>query len=281
MTTITRVLINDDFKAIRHGQYVEATAEGEFILDAENPDDAPAVATLQEVATKNKIKVKGKKKEEVLEQLFEGFATIKNLPSMDEKPDTLIVKEIVDAGHEAGDSEEDMLIAIMTNKDRKIPYKRAMSLFNKALAEGGYKISNKQRADEVNAILEAEGEDGFDPEGEYSAVEDIVRTIIKTVSDTNSAQATRLVRRYCKDNEIEFPKPPKRAAGGLRLKAQNFMLENVDATKEEFAAFVNSQVKKAKDEKAIDRMWSAVAFAKKFAKAYVAAHYEEDESAED
>lgn len=252
-----KFLINSEFKALRTGEYVSADeSAGEFIFDSENCD--MSVATLMEIAAGNKVAAKKDKKENVIEVLVAGLSKLK-LPSMNEKPASEKVKEIVEAGIAEGLSDDEMLIKIVQSG---IKFKLAGKLFTQVMTAGGYRVSNKERKAAIREILvEAE----FQPE-EYQEITDIIAKICKQVADTDAAQAMQGIKAYAKEFEIELPKPDKKS-GGFKTVVRNAVIANPLITLAEFRELCESKKKDA--DKMEKTVWPQVQFAKAVARAAI------------
>ena len=227
-----KTLINGSFKAVRTGEFVEASVEAEeFIFDSETCD--LPVATLLEIGSANGIKLAKEKKELVAENLNTHLKTL-GLPTMNDKTDTQKVAEIVAAGVAAEKTDDDMLIEIV---QAGIKFKAAGKLFNQAMTEGGYRITSKNRKEECRAILvDAE----FAPES-YEDLQAMIERLTKEVADTATSQAFAIIRSYAKEFELELPKPPKKAAGGIRTKVFDWIVENPSATRADMSNFISTQ----------------------------------------
>lgn len=255
-----KILINAGFKALRTGEFVSAKAEGEFVLDTSDAENAPAVATLIEIGTANKIAVNKKdKKSTILENLEAGFAALK-LPEQNKMSESDIVKKIIEAGIAAGSSDDEMLVEIITNK---IPFKVAGRLFKQIMEEGGYRVSAAKMKTAVNEIL---AEAKFIPETATQVQEMITRLVkgcpetededgevveaLAPVQGLDESTALKAIKAYCKSLEIEMPKTPKAtksetggAVGGIRGKIFDFMKSNPDADDKAMGDFLAAQGK--------------------------------------
>jgi len=230
-----KYLINQNFKAIRKGAYVTSNEDaGEFIFDTD--DAVISVAAMLEIATANKLKVSKDKKEAVVLSLTEELESLE-ISIMSEKTDTQKVGEIVAAGIESGSSDDEMLIQIVQSG---IKFKAAGKLFAQAMQEGGYRITNKARKEECRKILV---EEEFNPET-YSELEEMLEKLTKEVNDTETSQAFSCVKAYAREFEISLPKAPAKPKGGMKVRAQNWMIENPDATNEDLAVFIEETLKK-------------------------------------
>lgn len=231
-----KVLINNNFKALRRGEFVSANSEaGEFIMDTENSEEM-TVATLQEVCLANKIEFgKKDKKSDLLSKIETGLI---KLPEQSKMSETQKVKEIIVAGVAAGKSDDEMLIEIVTSG---IPFKLAGRLFKKEMEEGGHRISASKRKESIEEIL-AEAE--FEP-ATYQEVSDMVARIVKEVNDTDDKQAMKAIKAYMKEKELEVPKPEKGEAprGGLRSRFCGWFSENPAATDDDIRKWFGEQGK--------------------------------------
>jgi hypothetical protein len=253
-------LINKEFKAVRVGQYVTAAEDaGEFIFNSEACDISNA--TLQEIAKKNKIQVnKGATKDELIAALVPGIAAL-NLPQQNEKPDSLIVKEIVQAGLEKDLEDEDMIVQII---EAGIKYKNAVKLFQNAVIELGARISNKDRKEKAYKILKDEE---FAPTT-FEEVSAMAERLAEEIPDTELSKAIGVIKGYCKENEIEYPKPEKGkgVVGGFKGKFIAFIMNDPDASDEAIKKFVKDN---GKEDRAAERLLRTLAFAKKYHEAKV------------
>lgn len=239
-----KVLIAENFKALRKGEFVKASSENaEFIFDSD--DNKLTKAVLLEIAAKNKIKVGKKDTVDVLvSTISESITLNKKIAEQNKMSDSEAVKKIVDDGVAAGLEDDEMMIQIIQSG---IAYKVASKMFAKFMTDGGHRISAKSRKEEVlNILKEAE----FEPET-YSEVEEMLEHICKTVSDTEIGQALKLVRGYCKEFEIEMPKPEKKPRGGLKQQIFDFIAGNPTATEADLKTFIVDD--KEKDEKFVAR----------------------------
>lgn len=254
-----KVLINADFKALRTGKFVVANEEaGEFIFNSKDVEDL-SIATLLEIGKANKIKVKKGKKGDVVDTLVEGIEELE-LAVVSEKPISLLAEEIVAAGVEAGESDEEMQIKIVQAGAK---FKQAGKLFNQAMASGGFRVTAKERKANIRTVLvEAE----FQPETSEE-VSKMVARLEDELNDVNASQANAGIRAYAREFEIEIPKPEKKPKGGFKIQVQNHVIENPEITKEEFAEFCEDKVKDV--EQKVRTMWPAIEFAQKVGAAMV------------
>lgn len=257
-----KFLISENFKALRSGEYVTASEDdGEFILDS-NEAEAYTIATLNEISLANGFKASKEKRNIVLEKLTQNLLNL-GLPTMNDKTDTQKVAEIVAAGVEAGKTDDEMLIEILSSG---IKFKAAGKLFNAAMTEGGYRITAKKRKEECRAILvEAE----FQPET-YEELEKMLEHLSQNVADTETNQAYSIVRAYAKEFEIELPKPVKAPKGGLLQRALEWMVANPEGSDDDLAAWIEEQGKEDPEGKLLSKFSKYYAFGKAMRAAEVA-----------
>jgi hypothetical protein len=238
-----KILFNGKLKAMRCGLYVAAdNSAEEFILDTEKTDLTKK--QLQDIASANKWKL-GKKDTltEMLSAIEENVSN-SSIPKMDEKPDSQKVKEIVEAGVEAGTSDEDMVVQII---QAGVIYKVANKLFEAALAAGGFRLSVKERKEKVRQILL---DKEFEPKDSES-LDAIVKSLSEELPDTTQEQALKAVRAYCREFEFELPKAPSKPKGGFKSVIFAWIKENPTATTEDLKEFIVDE--KEKDEKYVDK----------------------------
>ena len=221
-----KTLTSSNFKALRQGEFVTASENaGEFIFDSENCE--LAVATLIEISNANGFKLSKGRKSTAVETLNTQLNSLE-LPEMNEITDTQKVAKIVANGVEAGHDDDTMLIEIV---QAGIKFKAAGKLFNQAMAEGGYRITAKDRKEKGRAILvDAE----FAPES-YDELQAMIERISEEVDDTTTSQANSICKSYAKEFELELPKAPKKAksTGGFRKVIGGYLLENPSATSDQ------------------------------------------------
>jgi len=258
------ILINKNFSMIRTGAYVTADEKaGEFIVDTDNCTLSNAV--LFEVAQKNKVEISKKaSKSEVLAAL--AGATGK-LPTMDEKPKSLVVAEIIQKWIDEGkdiDDEDGILYQIVTG-GHGIKFKDAPKLFNQAMIDGGHRVSSKDRYESIKIILIREQ---FNP-SEYSQVDKMCERLTKEVELTEYSQAYSAIRKYAKEFDITLPKPEKKvSAGGLKAKIFAWMEKNPLADKNAFYSYIVEGLEK--EEKLADKYYTYLEQGQKIAKATIA-----------
>jgi hypothetical protein len=244
-----KVLINANYKALRVGQFVKADeAASEFVFDTE--DCEHSVATLLEIGAKNKIDVKKDKKEKVISILENGIIKLE-LPEMSERPISEVVSEIVAAGVAANKEDDEILIEIV---QAGVKFKQAGKLFSQCMADGGYRVTNKERKSSIREILVSAE---FEP-STYEEVTEMLESICNTVNDTSSVQALQGIRAYAKEFELEIPKPSKKAKGGFKNIVQDAVVANPDMSQEDFEALCESNKKDV--EKCVARMWPNIEF---------------------
>ena len=203
-----KFLINDSFKALRSGEFVVADSSAdEFIFDSENTDDL-SVAAMIEISEGNGFLLKKGKKDQIVKTLVDQLTSLE-LPEMNDKTDSQKVEEIVAAGVEAEKDDEEMLIEIIQSG---VKFKAAGKLFAKAMEAGGFRITSKARKAEAREMLvDAE----FEPEN-YDDVKKMCELICEEVNDTTTSQAFVIIKGYCKEFELELPKPTKEKKSGLK-----------------------------------------------------------------
>ena len=167
--------------------------------------------------------------------------------------------KIVAEGIEAGLDDEAIMLKLVTEGD--IGFRRAAKAFTVAMQNGGFRITNKDRKEQIGKILE---EAAFNPQS-YDDVSNMLENITKQVKDTETSQAYAIMRAWAKKAEVELPKAPKKTAGGLRNKILDWICKNHPATKQDLhnAIFELSDGKKD-DPKATERYWKFVEFGKEY-----------------
>jgi hypothetical protein len=244
---MSKFLINGSNKAIRTGEYVEATSDGEWILDSDTAaDDRELTADyLKEVAETNGLTVKSSwNRGEVITKLIEHLTRL-DLPAQDKMPISQIIRETVTACAESRDADEDsdaFEIDVLTQvinrlREEEIAFKIKPigGLVKKEIIEQGLVLTATARKEAVFEILSAES---FAPET-WEDVEEMVKRLTEEVSDTNDQQAVSLCRKFCKNAEIEFPKRSKAKRVPFRQKMITFLITNreaEDSVIEEFLA---------------------------------------------
>ncbi len=236
------IILNENFTAIYKGNVSPIEREGQFAVDGkiEYP-----LATLKEIAIANKFKIPSsiKTKAKMNEFVFEELNKLNIAESKMSKLEKVI--EIVNAGVEAGKTDEDMLIEIVQSG---VKFKEANKLFTQAMEQAGHRISPKERTSQIFAILD---DAEFAPEA-YADVQAMVATIVKEVADTSDKQALAGIRKWAKENEVELPKAPKnatgRASGGdMNTLICNFMVGKAEYSAEEVTEFIRSKKPEVSD----------------------------------
>jgi hypothetical protein len=263
-----RVLINEHFRIVRVGAYVEANAEAkEFILDTEASELSKSV--LAETCDTNKFEYSKKATvAELLEAIEAGVEANKKIARMDKKPDSLVVKELVEEALEKGKGEidnEDMLL--MSIVQAGVKFKDAGRLYKQTLIDLGALVSSKDRTTQCrNILVSAE----FMPKV-WADVDAMIETLVDKVNATEYSQAYAQVRKYAKEFGIKLPIPEKKvSSGGFRAKIYAFMVSKPLATKEDFYQFIVE--KHDKEEKLADKYWPIFELAKKVAEATIEAN---------
>lgn len=233
-----KYLINQNFKVLRVGEYVEASEEdGEFILTKEVAYGFQ-IATLKEIANANGMIYKSRtKQKDLADDLMDHLKTL-TLPKVNKMTETQIVEDIIAKGIEAGHDDDTMLVAIV---NEGISFKAAGKLFKSVMESKGYRASTAKVAEESAKILsEAE----FSPEVSDD-VKSMVEHIISEISGATEKQAMAAIRKYAKANEITLPKAKTGAknssggSGGINKKVAEFLLENRGASEEEISNHVS------------------------------------------
>lgn len=234
---MSKYLISEDYVAIRKGAFVEASEDaGEFLLDE---DTNLALATLQEIAEANDLEISKKlKKDEYVDALLDGLAEL-DIPSQNKPTESQIVASLVAEGVDAGLSDDEILIKIVTGG---VSFKRATRLFKQAMESQGLRISPKDRKEQAIELMT--GED-FNPET-WGEVEAMAARLSEEIKDTNEKQAIAAIRSYCKSNSIAMPARAKgqRGAVGFKKKAFDWMVANPNASNDDLVAFLEENERK-------------------------------------
>lgn len=253
--------INSDFVAFRKGQYVDRSINersGEFLL-SEKTDFSKA--TLQEIAAANDLHVPSKLNKsdyhaEIINQLNQ-----KDIPTMDQKPQNELVKDVVREGNEQGLDDDAMLIKLV---ESGVKFSAAMKLFRKAQEELGLRMTAKGRNEYVQEVL---GDD-FQP-GSAEEMQEAINKIAEHDAITE-AQARSAVRKYLKEYEREIPKVAKQAvSGGIRAKIHDFIATHPNASTKELGEFISSvQSDAEKAERMTKRFTPTLLLANRIAQSY-------------
>jgi hypothetical protein len=234
---MSKFLINGSNKAIRTGEYVEATSDVEWVLDSSTAaDDRELTADyLKELAETNGLTVKSSwNRGELITKLIEHLERL-DLARQDKMPISAIIKETVAECADSRDVDEDsdaFEIDVLTKvinrlREEEIAFKIKPigGLVKKEIIEQGLVLTATARKEAVFEIL---GEEGFNPET-WEDVEEMVKKLTDEVSDTNHQQAVSLCRKFCKNAEIDFPKRSKPKRVPFRQKMITFLIDNRDA----------------------------------------------------
>jgi len=260
---MSKYLINSDHKAIRRGEYVEATSDGEFILDTETMEDNKdlTVSALHKIAEANNIKApKNSSRADLIENITTNLEKSK-MPEQNHPTQSNIIKGIVEEEGEHRDADTDsdeFEVAVFTRCIEKLnelgitfKIKQLGSLVKREIAEQGLVVTNTQRKEMVFDILES---GGFNPET-WDDVQQVIEHIVAEVNDTDHKQALSAIRKYAKVNEIELPKRStrKKSSGSFRSQAIQFMIENSPCSDETLMEFV-VEADRADPEKVVARL---------------------------
>lgn len=234
---MSKFLINGSNKAIRTGEYVEATSDGEWIFDSDEAANDRELTSdyLKELAETNGLTVKSSwNRGELITKLNEHLERL-DLPAQNKMPISAIIRETVAECAESRDVDDDsdaFEIDVLTQvinrlREDEIAFKIKPigGLVKKEIIEQGLVLTATARKEAVFEIL---GEEGFNPES-WQDVEAMVEKLTAEVSDTNYQQAVSLCRKFCKNAEIEFPKRSKPKRIPFRQKMITFLIENRDA----------------------------------------------------
>ncbi len=251
-----KVLINEDFKAIRKGEFVTALKEAnEFVLT--NDYDCEAIV-LDEIIDANYLAISKKlNKANKLATILVKFEE-KEMPQQNEKTATekaaeelAAVKKIVEDGCNAGTSEDMILVAIV---NAGIKFSNATRLHKVAMQELGLLISPTERKTQINALIK---KTKFKPET-YDDVVSFAASIAETVKNTTVKQASAALRSWAKVNEIKLPKKEKvKSSGGTRGARKgtkktilvDWVLDNPGANEKDFFEKVCTMVEKPAQQK--------------------------------
>lgn len=243
---MAKYLFNGKNKAIRTGEFVEATVDGEWIMDtATAADDRDlTMDSLKSIAEENGLTVKSSWNRGELLKHIEDHLERLDLARQDKMPISAIIKETVAECAESRDPSEDsdaFEIDVLTQvinrlREEEIAFKIKPigGLVKKEIIEQGLVLTATARKDAVFEIL---SDAQFAPE-EWEEVEAMIDRIKSEVADTTHQQAVALCRKFCKAAEIEFPKRTKAKKLPFRQKVINWLLENRDASDEDVEAFL-------------------------------------------
>lgn len=229
-------LINSNFKVLRKGTHVSASAEaGEWIYNSD--DDSPSMGQLSEIAKANKLKVIGKKKADYQQSLNEALEKMEQVAEQNGPTQTEQVDALVKAGYEAGTSDDDIIVEIIKSG---ISFRRAGKMFKDSVERLGFRTSLKDVKEQASKLL---AELDFNP-STYDEVKDILSKI-KKETECDDKQAMQAVRSYAKSEEITLPKPEKgqRGAIGFRGAVYDWIMANPAATEADLKAYAEKEGK--------------------------------------
>lgn len=216
-----KYLVNADFRVVMTGKAVtESKMMNDFIYDTEN-EDGLKVAQMKEIAKANGMKLKGKSSKDIKASFDDGLEKLK-LPEKRKMTETEQVLKIVQDGHEAKISEDEILINIV---QAGIKFQSAIKMMKNAMVELGFSVTSKERYTKAKEILE---EDDFEPE-EYSEVVAMAKELSKKIGGTSESQALAQIRKYCKEAEVDLPKKVKEKKTPLAILAITWMISNWEA----------------------------------------------------
>lgn len=220
-----KYLINADFTVTMKGKAVTTSKldTDDFIYDTK--DKLLSMGQMEEIATVNKLKCKGKKVADFKESLDEALSKLK-LPEKKEMSETEKVVGIVKDGHEAGKSEDEILIEIV---QAGIKFGQAIKMMKNAMVELGFSVTAKERYNKTKEILE---EAEFEPE-EYSEVTEMAKKLSEEIGGTSEAQALSQIRKYCKEFEVDMPKKVKEKKASLAVRVMAWISKNVEEDTED------------------------------------------------
>lgn len=260
MSTIQNFVLSPSFKVLRKGAFVKPSeAGGEFLYTTGNEGTHLTVGQMEEIAKANKLKVTGKNKSQFKVNLDEELNKMSNVPEQNGPTQTEIVEEIIRNGVEAGKSDDEMLVEIIT---AGVSFRQAGKLFKDTMERLGIRASLKAVKDAARDLLD---DMEFNPQS-YEDVEKAIAEILDEVEGATPKQALTAVRSFCRENEIELPKRPagRRGAVGFRRQIFDFLIANPNVSMEDLEEFFVDNGKKPENAK----FWSNIlVFAKEFAEA--------------
>lgn len=210
--------INVDFTAIMKGRAVTKSKldTNDFIYDT--ADKSLANATMKEIAKANGFKLKGKSTADIKNSLDDGLSKLK-IAEKKEMSESEKVLKIVKEGHEAGTSEDGILIEIVQSG---IKFQQAIKMMKNAMVELGFSINAKERYEKSKEHLEDEE---FEPEA-YSEVVKMAEELAEKIGGTTVEQAIAQIRKYCKEAEVDMPKKVKEKKASLAVRVMTWMISN-------------------------------------------------------
>ena len=261
----TKVLINQDFEALRVGTFVEANkSHGEFLL---TPTSDLSLNCLYEISRANKLgikKAKANEKRKMLQEILTEILKL-HLPEQNKMSESQLIDKIVIEGVNAGLSDHQIMLQLI--QEAEVPIKDVPKIYEKVMTDNGFRITAKQRKEMAYKYL---NEQQFKPT-EYHEIETMAKTLMDMIKDTAEVHAFQLIRSWSKTVNLELPKQPRRTMGSLKDRVLVWILENKPATKEALhdAILALSNGKK-NDEKFTNIMWGLVEFAESYLKRYSA-----------
>jgi hypothetical protein len=225
-------------KPLRKGEFVKANVEaGEFILDTSDPRTCNKAACL---AIAKRLAIKGAtqmKDVQLFAAISEKLLSI-NLPEINKMTETDKTLEIVKAGKAANQSDDEIIIAIVQSG---IGYKKALNAYKSALETLGLIKKDMPKKDRDEAIAKALAKEKF-AATEYQAWSDRAEKFVASMEGVTFSGAYASIKAYAKEHELEAPKKPKGAkvgSGSQIKKLVVWMLNNLKATEEQWAAHCN------------------------------------------
>lgn len=265
-----KYLLNHDFKVIRKGTHVEADESvGEMIFNTEEVSDF-TIGMMEEVANSNKLgKLGSGNKSSIIENLTKALETMTEVAEQNGPTESQIAERIITEGFDAGDSDDEMLVKMVTEG---ISFKNAMKIFKQTVERLGLRVSTKDVKETVAKLL---AELDFNPET-YDEVQDILGHI-REQTQAEEKQANAAIRAYCKANEIALPKKPKVVRMSTKTKIYNWIVSNPNCDETELAAFITGLGKDG--DKQAARLMPIVNLCHQFAQANAALFAEGEEVA--
>lgn len=261
----TKVLINQDFEAIRIGDFVEASeSDGEFLL---TPKSDVSLNCLYEISRANKLgikKAKSSEKSKMLQAILAAILAL-HLPEQNKMSESQLIDKIVINGVNAGLNDHEIMLQLI--QEAEVPIKDVPKIYEKVMTDNGFRITSKQRKEIAYQYL---NEQQFRPT-EYHEIETMVKTLMEMIKDTAEVHAFQLIRSWSKTVNVELPKQPRRSAGSLQDRVLVWILENKPATKEVLHdGILQLSNGKKNDEKFTNLMWRLVEFAESYLKRHTA-----------
>ena len=280
---MAKYLISGEHKALRKGEYVKATSDGEVILDTDTVAGVKelTVAVLGKICKANGIpQGKNASRSDLIENLTTNLAKLE-LDEQNTMSQSDIIKGIVrEQGEqrEQGSDPDQFEIEVFTACIQKLnaegvtfKIKQLGSLVKKEIATQGFIISTAQRREQATLVMAA---NDFTPEkwddveamqellvnGERDETGELVldadgEVVNGGVPDTDHKQALGFIRKWLKSKELALPKRTKAAKLSFRQRAINFMVANSPVTDEVLLAFIKTE-KRPDPEKSVERLKS-------------------------